>query len=194
MKRRLNFTSPFAPPVCVQRLQKLVERRHFYFTERLLGEVHVSLDSLETGVNSFRLLLTCSSRSSSFLPFIYLKLHGEMQSSKGETGIQLRLESDKPRDRGEWAFLGFWLFLVIFALAGGFIRIMTSSSPLQGILLALSLVAVLIGGYWVNQQIFKVSVKQFLNLIYHTLRYENSETQSQSTEGVEWLSSLSKSQ
>jgi hypothetical protein len=131
MKRPLHFTSPLSPPICVQRLQKLVERKHFYFAAGLVGEVHVMLDSIETSGNSLRLRLTCSSRRSSLLPFIYLQLHGELRSSDGETRIQLRLQSDKPRDTGEWAFLGFWLFVVILALAGGLIRIMTSS-PLEG--------------------------------------------------------------
>lgn len=193
MKRPLYFTSPLSPHTCIQRLQTLVERRNFYIAANFLGEIHVILDSLTTSMNSFRLLFTCSLRRSSFLPFIYLQLHGEMQSPEGETRLQLQLQSDTPHSAGEWAIWGFWLFLVILALAGGVIRIMTAPT-LESIFIALSLAVAIIGGYWVNQKIYKVSVTYLLRMIYQTLRDEDTETQSQNTNEVDWLSSLSKPQ
>jgi hypothetical protein len=192
MNRPFTFSSPVSSPDCIQRLQKLVERKHFYVASGLFGVVHVIVESIETSTNSFRLFLKCSTRGDSLLPFIYLRLHGEMRWSNGETKIQLWLKSDQPRSTAEWAFYGFWAVLVTFTLAGGVIGVLTSP-PLQGIFIASIYVLAVSGGFWVYRQTYRISVKHLLNLIYHTLRHEGAETQSQETNEVEWLSSLAKS-
>jgi len=192
MNRPFTFSSPLSAPDCIQRLQKLVERRDFYVESGHFGVVHVILDSIETSANSFQLFLNCSPRGRSLLPFIYLRLHGEMRSSNDETRIQLWLKSDQPRATAEWAFYGFWVVVVALAMAGGIIGILTSP-PLQGIFISLVYVLAVSAGFWVYRQTYRISAKHLLNLIYHTLRHEGVEPQSQETNEVEWLSSLAKS-
>lgn len=192
MNRPFTFSSPLSSPHCIQRLQKLVERKHFYFPAGLFGVVHVVLDSIETSINSFGLFLKCSTRGDSFLPFIYLTLHGEMRSSNGETRIQLCLKSDQPHSTAEWALYGFWVVLVTFTMAGGVIGIL-NSPPWQGIFIASMYVLAGIGGFWLYRQTYKISAQHLLNLIYHMLRHDGAETPSQNINEAEWLSSLAKS-
>lgn len=191
MNRLFTFSSPLSVPDCIQRLQKLVERRDFYVAAGHLGVIHIILDSLETSANSFQLFLRCSERGDSFLPFIYLRLRGEMGASSGETRIQLSCKSDQPRSTADWVFYGFWVVLVVLAMAGGIIAVLTSS-PLQGIFIGSICVLAVSGGLWVYRQMYRISVKYLLHLIYLILRHEGAEIQSQDTNEVEWLSFLAK--
>lgn len=193
MNRPFTFSSPLSSLNCIQCLQKLVERKHFYVASGPFGVIHIILDSLETSVNSFGLFLKCSTRGdNSLLPFIYIRLHGEMRASNGETKIQLWCKSDQPRSTAEWAFYSFWVVLVTLTMAGGIIGVLTSP-PLQDIFISLMYILAVSGGFWVYRQTYRISARHLLRLIYHTLRHEGAETQSQDTREVEWLSSLSKS-
>ena len=186
----LTFSSSLSSAECIQRLEKLVTRKHFFYSPGRFT-IHVKFDSLITAGNSFQLLILCSPHRFELPAFIYFKFRGVLFPAENETPIQGRLFLDRPYSIGEWVFLVFWIILLALALLGGTISILTAPD-LQAVLMALILVfaaGAYCGSLFHTYRLAKTFIPK---LVFQVLQPEVcTTTQDKDSEHSEWVAGLS---
>lgn len=188
----LTFISPLSPQDCIQRLEKLAEKKHFLFSSgRFI--IHLKVDAIEASRDSFNLYVLCNPQRFELPAFIFFKLIGEINPTENGTIIKMYLQLHKPFSKAELGFLVFWSFILVLALTGGIIGVL-SSTLTQGLFIGLAFALAGIGYAWTLYRTYKLGMTYIPNLVYKTLQQDLSETSQGRDKLPEWVSSLSESQ
>jgi hypothetical protein len=192
MTELLTFVSPLSPQDCNQRLEKLAEKRHFYFSSGSFI-LHIKIDSIKASQDCFNLFVLCSPERFRNYAFVFFKLIGQIHPSEKGTTIQLRLQLSKPFSKFDWRFLVFSLLIYALAFFGVIIGIL-SSNLWEGLLIGLVVVVAGIGYAWQLYKTYKFGSAKILGLVYKTLLQDLPEKlQGQDANTSDWVSSLSES-
>jgi hypothetical protein len=190
MSEPLTFTSPLPAPDCIQHLEKLAKKRHFYFSSGSFI-LHVKIDSIKASQNGFNIFILCSPERFRSHAFVYFKLIGQIYPSEKGTTIQLRLQLSKPFSKFDWGFLVFSLLISALAFFGIVIAIL-SSNLWEGLLIGV-VVGVAGAGYtWQLYKTYKFGTAKILDLVYEALlQVLPAKSEGQDAKPSEWVSTLS---
>jgi hypothetical protein len=193
MTELLTFVSPLSPQDCNQRLEKLAEKRHFYFSSGSFI-LHIKIDSVKASQDCFNLFVLCDPERFRSYAFVYFKLIGQIYPSEKGTTIQLRLQLSKPFSKFDWGFLVFSLLIFALAFFGVTIGIL-SSNLREGLLIGFVVFVAGIGYAWQLYKTYKLGVAKIPDLVYKALLQDlPAKSQGQDSKTSDWVSFLSESQ
>ena len=126
MTETFTFLSPLSPQDCKQRLQKLAEKRHFYFSSGSFI-LHIKIDSIKASQDGFNLFILCNPERFSGHAFVFFRLIGHIHPSANGTKVHIRLQLSKPFSKFDWGFLVFSLLISALAFFGVVVAILSSN-------------------------------------------------------------------
>ncbi len=194
MNKTFTFDSPFSAQECRQRLEALVGQTHFYFAYGRF-KLHLNLLKIEFNArtSSFTLYAQASPQRFDLPAILYFELAGHLQPEANQTKVRFELHMRTPFAKADKMFLLFWSLIVLLAIVGGVIGVLTAAGWESAFIAALFVLGGL-GYAWILQRVYKLTMMYLPSLVYQVIGPQlSTSTQSESSSVPDWVANSSKS-